>query len=155
MLGLTSIFAHHKTTGLAALMFATKTGFAIAVHMLMHAGANPVITNIYKETAYDFACNRVMENDDDILMLLSEQRGEERYALTRLGWIIPPIEWKRSDLAKHADQDPTSFVRHAGYLCTKGDRRKRREREEAERKKVLPRNIFLPKSEVDDEAEDF
>jgi len=115
--------------------------------MLMHAGASPTKTNIYRETAYDFACNRVMENDDDILMLLSEQRGEERYALTRQGFIIPPAEWTKSDLAKDADQDPTSYVRHAGYLFTKGDKRKMEERKKEETKNSIEGNIFLVHSE--------
>lgn len=141
---------HQDKDGNTALMFATKIGFVDAVHMLMDAGADPLITNMYKEHAYHFACNRVMENDDDILMLLSEQQGEERYALTRLGWIIPPAEWKKSDLAKDADQDPTSYVRHAGYLFTKGDRRRKAEKDvalkeqkikeaEAERKRLQER----------------
>ena len=115
--------------------------------MLMHAGASPTKTNIYRETAYDFACNRVMENDDDILMLLSEQRGEERYALTRQGFIIPPAEWTKSDLAKDADQDPTSYVRHAGYLFTKGDKRKMEERKKEETKNSMEGNVFLVNSE--------
>ena len=115
--------------------------------MLMQAGASPTKTNIYRETAYDFACNRVMENDDDILMLLSEQRGEERYALTRQGFIIPPAEWKKSELARNADQDPTSYVRHAGYLFTKGEKREMQERKEEEKKKSTRENLFLNYSE--------
>ena len=110
--------------GNTPLMFATKIGFVEAVHALIDAGANPNITNMYREGAYHFACNRVMENDDDILMILSENKGEERYALTRLGWIIPPQEYKINLLGEVADQNPTSRIRHKGYLYTMGDKRR-------------------------------
>ncbi len=109
--------------GNTPLMFATKIGFVEAVHALINAGADPNITNMYKEGAYHFACNRVMENDDDILMILSDNKGEERYALTRLGWIVPPQEYKINLLGEVADQNPTSRIRHKGYLYTMGDKR--------------------------------
>ena len=40
---------------------------------------------IFTKKMVDFACNRVMENDDDILMILSENKGEERYAPDKTG----------------------------------------------------------------------
>ena len=109
--------------GNTPLMYATKLGFVEAVHALINAGANPNITNIYKENAYHFACNRVMENDDDILMILSENKGEERYALTRLGWIVSPQEYQKNSLGDIADQNPTSQIRLKGYLYNMGAKR--------------------------------
>tara|TARA_B100000780_G_scaffold249551_1_gene195305 strand:- start:1065 stop:1961 length:897 start_codon:yes stop_codon:yes gene_type:complete len=64
-------------------------------------GANGSTSNYYSETALTYAQDRCLENDDDILMMLTDANGDLPYIKLNMRWQKPDDEWLVSEKVLH------------------------------------------------------
>ena len=82
------------------LMYAVKRNRLDLIRMVLAHGANIHAANYHGETALTFARDLSLENDDDILMMLTDAAGDLPWNRLHLGWLVPESEQLVSENAQ-------------------------------------------------------
>jgi len=88
-------------SGDTMLMSAVKNNRLDLIQLLLQYGANGNECNYYSETALTYAKDLCLENDDDILMMLTDANGDLPWIKLNMRWMIPEDEWNVSRLVLH------------------------------------------------------
>ena len=84
-------------TGDTMLMSAVKHNRLDLIEMLLNHGADSQIKNYYAESALTYAEELCLENDDNILMMLTDEQGDLPYVKYKMKWQIPKEQWQISE----------------------------------------------------------
>jgi hypothetical protein len=88
-------------TGDTMLTSAVKNNRLDLIQMLLKHGADASISNYYAETALTYARDLCLENDDTILMMLTDAQGDLPWIKYNMKWQIPDDQWNISAKVLH------------------------------------------------------
>ena len=83
------------------LMSAVKNNRLDLIKLLLEHGADGSTANYFSETALTYAQDLCLENDDDILMMLTDANGDLPWMRLRMRWMRPEVEWNISNMVLH------------------------------------------------------
>jgi hypothetical protein len=83
------------------LMSAVKNNRLDLLKLLLESGADGSAANYFAETALTYAQDLCLENDDDIVMMLTDANGDTSWSKLRMRWMRPDVERNVSNLVQH------------------------------------------------------
>jgi ankyrin repeat protein len=116
--------------GCTMLMYAVKRNRLDLIRMVLAYGADIHAANYHGETALTFARDLSLENDDDILMMLTDAAGDLSWNRLRLGWMVPESEQLVSEQAQFEYRRLERMQGSRGSKVRKASRAKSRRRRE-------------------------
>ena len=114
--------------GCTMLMYAVKRNRLDLIRMVLAYGADVNAANYHGETALTFARDLALENDDDIVMMLTDAAGDFEWKRLRLGWMIPESELQVSEQTQFEHRRMERMWGSKGSKVRKTSRAKSRRR---------------------------